>query len=323
MRVLVLGGTAFLGRHVVERALARGDDVTVFNRGRTAPGLFAGRARELRGDRGGDLHALRSGDWDAAFDLSGYVAGEVRASSRLLAERVGHLTFVSSISAYAALATPGVDESAPLASHGDGYGARKAASERAATESFAPRPCLVVRPGVIAGPGDPTNRFSWWVSRMARGGRVLAPAPPERPVQLIDARDLAAWLLDMASRGAAGVFNAVGAGHTMAALLEACRCDAPAQIVWVAEGDLLAAGIEPWSQLPLWIPSTAGDMAGFFRVDGSRAVGAGLRPRPLAQTARETLAARARDGEPQPSGRTVRVPGLEPAVEQRLLSAAH
>jgi 2'-hydroxyisoflavone reductase len=139
-----------------------------------------------------------------------------------------------------------------------------------------------------------------------RGGRVLAPAPPERPVQLIDARDLAAWLLDMASRGAAGVFNAVGAGHTMAALLEACRYDAPTQIVWVAEGDLLAAGIEPWSRLPLWIPSPAGDMAGFFRVDGSRAVGAGLRPRPLAQTARETLAALARDGEPQPGGRTVR-----------------
>jgi 2'-hydroxyisoflavone reductase len=320
MRVIVLGGTAFLGRHVVEHALARGDDVTIFNRGRTAPGSFAGRVHELRGDRGGDLRALRAGDWDAAFDLSGYVPGEVHASSRLLAAQAEHLTFLSSISAYAGLADSGIDEDAPLAPAGDGYGAMKAACERAAKEAFAPRPCLVVRPGVIAGPGDPTNRFSWWVARFARGGRVLAPAPPERRLQLIDARDLAAWLLDMASRRAGGVFNAVGESHTMAELLEACRSDAPAELAWVAEEDLLAAGIAPWSQLPLWIPSAHKDFAGFFHVDGARAVAAGLRARPLADTARDTLAALVRDGEPRPSGRTIREPGLEPASEERLIA---
>jgi 2'-hydroxyisoflavone reductase len=341
MRVLVLGGTAFLGRHVVERALARGDEVTIFNRGRTAPDLFAGDVRTLRGDRGGDLGALGGGSWDAAIDLSGYVASEVRASSQLLAGRVEQLTFVSSISAYASLREEGVDEDAPLATAGEGYGARKAACERAVREAFgeAPRVSLddssstagsptgaaharlVVRPGLIAGPGDATNRFSYWVARMARGGRVLAPGPPARQVQVIDARDLAAWMLDLAARRQGATFNAVGERVTMAELLEACRTDADAEIVWRAEDELLAAGIEPWSQLPLWIPSTAGELAGFLAVDGSRAFAAGLTPRPLAATARDTLAALQRDGEPRPSGRTTRMPGLDPEVEARVIAA--
>jgi 2'-hydroxyisoflavone reductase len=320
MRLLVLGGTAFLGRHVVEHALARGDDVTLFNRGRSAPGLFGDAVEELRGDRGGELGALRDGTWDAAIDLSGYVPGEVQASSRLLAERVEHLTFVSSISAYASLSAAGIDEVAPLASGGEDYGALKAACERVAQAAFSPRSCLVVRPGIIAGPGDPTNRFSWWVARLARGGRVLAPQPPERGIQLIDARDLAAWILDMASRREGGCFNAVGRRHTMQELLDACRTGVPAEIVWVGEDELLAAGVEPWSQLPLWIASSETALAGFFAVDGSKAFAAGLRPRPLADTARDTLAALRHDGEPSAGGRTRREPGLDPAIETRLIA---
>jgi 2'-hydroxyisoflavone reductase len=176
-----------------------------------------------------------------------------------------------------------------------------------------------VRPGVIAGPADAANRFSWWVARLARGGRVLAPGPPERPVALIDARDLAAWMLAMARRGAAGIFNAVGRQHTMAEVLEACRTDTPAELVWVGEDELLGAGIEPWSQLPLWISSREREFGGFFGVDGSRAFAAGLPPRPLADTARDTLAALRRDGEPIARGRTIREPGLDPTVEAQLI----
>ena len=354
MRLLVLGGTAYLGRHVVEQALARGDEVTIFNRGRSAPGLFGGEVREVHGDRGGDLAELRGGSWDAAIDVSGFVPEEVEASSRLLSERVEHLTFVSTIRVYASLASPGVDETAPVVCGAEGYGPRKARCEEAAraamdagvsrggatpasaahagaTDDLAAREatapsdpaasrCLVVRAGVIAGPYDATNRFTWWVSRLARGGRVLAPGPPDRPVQLIDARDLAVWMLEMAARREGGVFNAVGRQHTMAEVLEACGTDAPAELVWVGEDELLAAGIEPWSQLPLWIPSRDPEVAGFLAVDGSRAFAAGLRPRPLADTARDTLASLRREGEPSARGRTIREPGLDPAVEAQLIA---
>ncbi|HEV2775791.1 MAG TPA: NAD-dependent epimerase/dehydratase family protein [Solirubrobacteraceae bacterium] len=315
MRLLVLGGTGFVGRHIAELALARGDEVTLFNRGRSAPRLFPD-AELRRGDRGGDLSAL-AGDssWDGAIDVTGYRPQEVDASSRLLAERVERLTFISTVSVYADVTRPGVAEDAPLAAlAGTGgwedYGALKALCEDAVRDAL-PARALIVRPCIVAGPHDPTNRFSWWVARCARGGRVPAPAPPERPIQLIDARDLAAFVLDMTGARATGTYNAVGEHLTWADMLAACCAAAPgAAPVWVPEAELVAAGVDE-SQLPLWIPEADPVSAGFMRIDGTRAVAAGLRRRSLELTARDTRAAlRPEDG-----------PGLDPAVEARLIAA--
>jgi 2'-hydroxyisoflavone reductase len=313
MRLLVLGGTGFVGRHIVECALARGDEVTLFNRGRTAPGLF-GDVELLRGDRAGDLGALRDGrPWEAAIDVTGYRPGEVAASSQLLAGRVEQLTFISTISVYRDLSRPGVDETAPLApppgrGGWEDYGALKALCEQAVRAAL-PGRALTVRPGIVAGPHDPTNRFSWWVARLARGGRVLAPGAPDRPLQLVDARDLAAFVLATTAARVTGVYNAAGPSDlTWGAMLDACARGTGAELVWVPDASLLAAGIDE-SQLPLWIAASSADSAGFMRVDSSRAVAAGLRHRPIAETARDTLAAlRPEDG-----------PGLEPALEARLV----
>ena len=314
MRLLVLGGTGFVGRHIVQRALARGDEVTLFNRGRTAPGLFP-QAELLRGDRAGDLRALRDGGpWDAAIDVTGYRPDEVAASSRLLASRVAHLTFISTISVYDDVSRPGVDEDhalAPLSGRGgrEDYGALKALCEQAVHEAL-PTRSLVIRPGIVAGPHDPTHRFSAWVARIARGGRVLAPGAPDRPIQLIDARDLAAFVLDMTTARATGPFNAVGADLTWGEMLEACVLPgSEPTLVWVPDERLLAAGLDE-DQLPLWVAADDVDNAGLMRISGVRAVAAGLRHRPLTQTARDTLAAlRPEDG--------LR---LAPALEARLVA---
>jgi 2'-hydroxyisoflavone reductase len=318
MRLLVLGGTGFVGRHIVQRALERDDEVTLFNRGRSAPHLFPGLTL-LRGDRAGDLRALREGGpWDAAIDVTGYRPQEVAASSELLADRVEQMTFISTISVYADLSQPGVDEDAPLArltgrgGYAD-YGALKALCERAVHDatSSAPTRALIVRPGIVAGPHDHSNRFSWWVARLARGGRVLAPGAPDRPMQLIDARDLAAFVVDMTAARACGTYNAVGAELTWGEMLAACA-DASAtaaDLVWVADERLLAAGLDE-EQLPLWIRADDPDHAGAMRVSGARALSAGLVHRPIAETACDTRAAlRAQDGQP----------GLDPALEARLV----
>jgi 2'-hydroxyisoflavone reductase len=298
MRLLVLGGTGFVGRQIVERALARGDEVTLFNRGLTAPELFPA-AELLRGDRAGDLRALRDGGpWDAAIDVTGYRPEDVAASSQALAGRVEHLTFISTISVYDDVSQPGVEEDAPLAPlSGRGgwedYGALKALCEQAVHEatSSPPTRALIVRPGIVAGPYDPTNRFSAWVARMARGGRVLAPGARQRPLQLIDARDLAAFVLDMTAARATGAFNAVGAQLTWGEMLAACVVPgSQTELVWVADERLRAAGIAE-EDLPLWIAADDADNAGFMQISGARAVAAGLRHRPLAQTARDVLAA--------------------------------
>jgi 2'-hydroxyisoflavone reductase len=315
MRLLVLGGTGFVGRHIVERALARGDEVTLFNRGRTAPELFAG-AELLRGDRAGDLRALtRGGPWDAAIDVTGYRPEHVRASSRLLAERVQRLTFISTISVYHAPSQPGTTEDAPLAAlRGGGgwedYGPLKVLCEQE-VQAALPGRALIVRPGIVAGPHDPTNRLGWWVARGARGGRVLAPGEPGRPLQLVDARDLAAFVVELTAAGASGTFNAVGEDLTWGDMLAAvCALGADATPVWVPDVKLLAAGVDD-AQLPLWIPADDPESVGFMRIDGSRARAAGLHHRPIEQTARDTHAAlRPEDG-----------PGLDPALEARLTAA--
>lgn len=325
MRLLVLGGTKFLGRHFVEAALRRHHEVTLFNRGRTAPGLFPG-VETVLGDRDGGLGALAGRTWDAVLDPSGYVPRVVGAAVSALAGRVGLYAFVSTISTYATPITPGADESAPLAAladpaaeevTGETYGGLKAACERVVAHGFGER-ALVVRPGLIVGPHDPTDRFTYWPRRLSRGGDVLAPAVPGQPVQVIDVRDLAAWTLGMIERGAGGTFNATGPAEplTLGALLEraALALGAPSRIVWVDEAFLLERGVEPWTELPLWVP--AGE-AGIDEVSIARALAAGLALRPLAETVRDTLAwDRARPDSARDGSKV-----LKPEREAELLAA--
>ncbi len=294
MKLLILGGTVFLGRHLVQAALSRGHTVTLFNRGQHNPELFPQVAR-LRGDRGGALTALRGQAWDAALDTCGYVPRVVRASASALAGSVRHYTFVSSLSVYARLTDPGVTEAAPLATiadetteevTGETYGALKALCERAAEQAL-PGRALVVRPGLIVGPHDPSDRFTYWPHRMARGGRVLAPGRQERKIQFIDARDLAAWVVRMVEGQQTGIFNATGIGRPLAMgeFLETCQrvCASEGSLEWVSEKFLTEQGVQPYTQLPLWIPGADDG------VDCTKAITAGLVFRPLETTIRETL----------------------------------
>jgi nucleoside-diphosphate-sugar epimerase len=328
VKLLVLGGTLFLGRHVVEAALERGDDVTLFNRGRTAPDLFPDVER-LQGDRDGDLSALAGRRWDAVIDPSGYVPRVVRASVDLLADAVGHYTFVSSVSVYRDYAREGIDEGYPLAELeeesedvAEHYGALKALCEQVVRTRFG-GPVLIVRAGVIVGRYDWTNRFGWWVRRVAAGGQVLVPAPVDSPVQVVHARDLAGWMLDMAERREGGTFNAVCEPTTMTDLLTEIRAatESDADFVPVDEEFLLEHEVEPWDGLPLWLaPSAHPDFAGMMAVDGSRAARAGLRHRPFAETIREVAMW---DEEPvqRDYGSRGGSTGLDPARERELLAA--
>lgn len=295
MDLLVLGGTRFLGRHLVEAALGRGHGVTLFNRGESDPGLFP-EVEELRGDRGGDLSALRGRVWDAVIDTSGYLPREVRRSAGLLADMVGHYTFVSSISVYRDFGRTGIGEDAPVLEPPDpepeeldreDYGGLKVGCERA-VEGALPGRTLVVRPGMIVGPHDYTDRFPYWRRRVAEGGDVLAPGDPDRQVQLIDARDLAGWMVRVAEEGGTGVYNATGPEHrlTMRGMLEGIRdaTGSDARFVWASEEFLLEAGVEPWEDLPFWVPE---EMSGILSADVGRAVEAGLAFRPLGETVRD------------------------------------
>ncbi len=299
MKLLILGGTRFLGRHLAEQALAQGHTVTLMHRGRSGPGLFA-RAEHRIADRDGDLAALAHGEWDSVIDTSAYVPRQVRAVAARLAGRVGQYQLVSTISVYADTDAGGVDEDAALqilpdpsteAVTGDTYGGLKALCEQAALAGFAGR-CLISRPGLLVGPHDPTGRFSWWVQRLQRGGTVLAPGDPATPVQLIDARDAAAWMLLQATGGATGttgVFNLSGPAQplTIGGLLLAAReaLNPAAQLQWVDEAFLHGAGVAPWSELPVWLPRA---QAGLHGMDINRALATGLQCRPLAATLTDT-----------------------------------
>jgi 2'-hydroxyisoflavone reductase len=285
MRLLILGGTVFLGRHVAAEALARGHDVTLFHRGRHGADLFP-EAEHLGGDRDGDLRALEGGRWDAAVDTSGYHPDQVAASSALLAAAgVEHLSFVSTCNVYPGWPAEPVSEDSAVWEEGDDYGPHKAASERAA-EAALPGRVAHLRAGLLVGPHDNVFRLPWWVRRIASGGEVLAPGDPERTVQLIDARDLAAWVLDLAEERRAGVFNATSppGRTTMGEVLEAAvaATGADAGLTWAPDEALVEAGVEPWKELPLWIPERDG--AGTWQVAAARAEAAGLRPRPVAHT---------------------------------------
>lgn len=323
MRLLILGGTRFLGRHLVRAAQERGHHVTLFNRGRTNPGLFTGVV-ELVGDRDGHLEALQGGRWDAVIDTSGYVPRIVRQSAGLLAPAVNHYTFISSVSVYGGLNAKGIDEAWPVATiadetteeiTGETYGALKALCEQVVLEQY-PQNGLIIRPGLIVGPYDPTDRFTYWPVRVARGGEVLAPAPPEYETQFIDVRDLAEWTLMMVERRAPGIFNATGPDEPMpfGLLLDKCRTVAgsDATFTWVSPAFLLEHGVQPWMELPLWIPDEEGS------VDIRRAVAGGLRFRPVAATIADTLSW----AEQRPADHVWRA-GLDAEKEARLLETWH
>jgi len=312
MRLLVLGGTRFLGRHFVDAALGRGHAVTVFTRGK-APLPWARGVEHRIGNRDPDvapgLAALGAGEWDAALDTSGYLPRCVKASSALLAGRVAHYAFVSSLSVYADASRPGLDESAAVAPLADPasediaahYGALKGRCEDEVRAAFG-ECTLVSRPGLIVGPHDTSDRFGYWVARFLRpdllgerGDAAIVPSPPGRPLQWIDARDLALWLLDAIEAKATGTFNAASPpelwtmGELIDALAERARAAGrPVTPRWIDESALVAQGIVPWTELPLWIPASDAESAGFMHFRSERAIARGLRFRPLGETIDDT-----------------------------------
>jgi len=299
MRLLIIGGTRFLGRAIVEAGLAGGHELTLFNRGQSNPDLYP-QVEQLRGDRDGGLDVLRGRQWDAVIDTCGYVPRVVAQSAQLLADVVDQYTFISSISVYRDFEKVGLDEAYPLATMpdetveevtNDTYGPLKVLCEQAAIEAMNGR-ALNVRAGLIVGPHDLSDRFSYWPHRVAQGGDVLAPGNPDAPVQIIDVRDLAAWVVQATTQKLHGPYNATGPDYrlSMGGVLDTCRqvAEVGANFIWVDEDFLLAHDVTPWTDLPLWVP--AAEVEGFNGVDCRKAQQAGLTYRPLAETVRDTLA---------------------------------
>ena len=314
MKVLILGGTIFLGRHLVEAALNGGHEVTIFNRGLHGADLYPD-VEKLKGTRPSDLTALQGRQWDAVIDTNGYVPSYVRSSAQILAHTTPLYTFISSVSVYADLSHIDVDETAPVEtltqeqlqnaeqiipplqgtiarSYGASYGALKALCEQAAEETM-PGRVLIIRPGVIVGPYDYSDRFTYWVHRITQGGEILAPGRPDRQVQIIDARDLAEWIIRMLETQQTGTYNATGPEKqlTMQQILETCKrvSGSNARFTWLTDTFLLQAGAIPWSQVPLWLPETD-DTVGLNTMSLKRVLAASLTFRPLAQTVQDTLA---------------------------------
>ncbi|MCG5213922.1 NAD-dependent epimerase/dehydratase family protein [Streptosporangium sp. KLBMP 9127] len=295
MKVLIIGGSQFLGRAIVAEALRRGDQVTTFNRGRTGPDLPGVDA--VRGDRHvpADLDRLAEGrEWDAVIDVCGYVPRNVGESVRALSGHAATYAFISSISAISTFPAEPVDESSPLfacasdAGPDDGeYGTLKAGCERAVEEGFDGNR-LIIQPGLIIGPHENVGRLPWWLTRIARGGQVLAPGDPATPIQLIDARDIAVFTLDQAEAGTddrfltSGVPGAVTYGGWLAECAAVTGADA--EFVWADDSFLLERSVQPWTEFPLW----TGTMPNLWKMSSAKALGAGLRCRPVAETVRDT-----------------------------------
>jgi 2'-hydroxyisoflavone reductase len=302
--MLVFGGTNFIGPHLVPLAVEAGFEVVLFNRGKTRPELFP-QIEKLRGDRdpdvGAGLEALEGRTFDVVIDTSGHVPRHVRASCERLAASK-YYVFVSSLSVYASHDEPGADESAELARlapneegsedfHGDAFGPLKALCEEEVARAF-PQRCAIVRPGLIVGPLDRSDRFTYWISRFERGGEVLVPGEPSDPIRVIDVRDLAKWLVHLASNRIPGIFNAIGPAQplTMERLVEACQAAAAndATVTFVDADFLAAQGVAPWTDLPVWFPPRE-PMRGFHLRSIDRALEAGLEFRPIEETAKDTL----------------------------------
>jgi 2'-hydroxyisoflavone reductase len=353
LRILVLGGTGFLGPHFVAAARAKGHTLTLFNRGKSNPTRFNGEEfkdiEQLRGDRKTDMTALEGERrWDAVLDTSAYIPADVTRSAKLLAPRVGQYLIVSSISVYAKIDKPGLDETAPLAQlpdptvteiTGETYGGLKALCEKAA-EAEMPSRVTVVRPGLIVGPGDNSDRFTYWPARADRGGEILAPGSPQDPTQFIDVRDLAEFLLLMLEQNHIGIYNADAreGAITMGDLLTACQtvakrmntiycvrapCPQPpghdSTLTWVPVDFLEAQKVSAWQDMPVWMPAVGND-AGFGRVSTQRARAIGLKYRPLETTVADTLAYWRELPEER---RAKPKAGITPAREAEVLTAWH
>ena len=308
MRILILGGTGQTGPHQVRHALVRGHQVTLFNRGRVPLPEGLRGVERLQGDRAaGDLQALRGREWDVCIDNPTTLPAWARDAGQLLHGHVGHYIFISTISVYADISRP-VTEDSPVAPYTGAdayaetmdsvrasgfalYGPLKAQCERDIQQRFGAA-CTIIRPGLIVGRGDPTDRFTYWPLRVREGGEVLAPGTPADPVQFIDGRDLAEWTIRVAEQRAPGIFNATGPAEllTMGAMLGTTRSavQGDATFTWVPAGFLAQQRVSPWTDLPAWVPAD-GEAAGMMRADIGRALAAGLSFRPLEDTVRDTL----------------------------------
>jgi 2'-hydroxyisoflavone reductase len=298
MNLLIIGGTRFVGRHLVESALVHGHMLTLFNRGQSNPDLFP-QVEQLRGDRETDLGLLKDRSWDAVIDTCGYLPRIVRYSAEALVGHTDRYVFISTVSVYAEDNPRGMDENSPLATlkdesveeiTGETYGGLKVLCEKAVEQVYPDR-ALIIRPGLIVGPYDPTDRFTYWPWRIARGGEVLAPGNPDQPQQIIDARDLAQWIVQLVEAKRTGIFNAVGPDYALTTrrMLEACVavCNPQARLTWVVESFLLEHKVEPWSEMPVWVLEK--DCA-LDTCSNARAIAAGLKFRSIEETSRDTLA---------------------------------
>ncbi len=298
MNLLIIGGTRFLGRALVDAALAAGHTITLFNRGQSNPDLYP-NVETLHGDRDGGLDVLAGRQWDAVIDTCGYVPRVVGASAAFLADAVDHYTFISTLSVYSDPSVVGIDENAPLGTledetveeiTGETYGPLKVLCEKAVDAAMGPEHVLHVRAGLIVGPHDLSDRFSYWPHRVAQGGDVLAPGQPDGLVQFIDVRDLAEWTLRATEARVSGPHNATGPADelTMGDVLDTCKAvsGSDATFTWVSDAFLQEQEVEPYTEMPLWVPA---EYAGFGAFDCSKALAAGLSFRPLAETVQATL----------------------------------
>lgn len=335
LRILFLGGTGFLGPHTVRYAVGRGHTLTLFNRGKTNPHLFP-ELEKLRGDRYEDISALEGHKWDAVIDTLTYVPRVVTEAAELLKNVVKQYVVISSVSVFADFSKPNMGEDAPLATvdpefvknckhHREAlqhYGAMKALCEKAA-EDVMPGRVTNIRPGLIVGPGDPSDRLTYWMVRGERGGEVLAPGSPTDPLQFVDARDLGAFIVHTIERNLTNTYNAASLPNwiTLGRFLDTVRdtTKSDARFTWVDPEFLAEQSVQPWSDMPAWVPST-GDYAGFQLVDTRRAHAAGLNNRPPAETIRDTL----KWWHEQPAERTQKMrAGLDAEREKAVLAAWH
>jgi nucleoside-diphosphate-sugar epimerase len=339
LRILILGGTGFTGPFQVKYALSRGHKVTVFNRGKTHPGELPKEAEQLIGDRNGQLDALKGRTWDVCIDIPTTLPVWVRDAAQILKGNVDRYVFISTISVFSHTSKPGTDETAPVAKYEGAdamketqqtlrasnfalYGPLKALSE-AEAEKWFPGKALIIRPGLIVGPGDESDRFTYWPVRVARGGEVLAPGNPSDAVQFIDARDLAEWTIRMVERGDTGIFNATGPktklsiGEMLNGIKSATKSNA--QFTWADAEFLAAQKVRPWSDMPVWVPAK-GEENGFAMISIKKAIDKGLTFRSIGDTTQATLEWFRK----QPAERQAKLrAGITPEREAEVLAAWH